>query len=221
MTAALPRLLFAREPGWQFSLMLALEVVFLFIAVPALSEGEANLGVVQLLQLMLAGTAVGLIARSLWLRLVIAGSFGLTVLGRFVPGLMPRDTILAVSFVYNFLVTAAMARAVFGPGDVNHHRIAGAIFIYLNIALLFAQGFNALWVMTADAFTGFPPGSPVRLSDMIHFSFTTLTTIGDTPIVPHSAFAKSLSDLEAVAGHLFPAILLSRLVGLHLSRTKP
>ena len=194
--------------------------VFLFLAVPALSAGEADRNVVSLLQLLLAGTAVVLIARSTWLRLVIGGSFALTLLTRFVPGLLPQATTLTMSFAYNALVTAAMARAVFGPGEVNHHRISGAIFIYLNIALLFALAFAGLRLAIPDALAGFPPGAPMRLSEMIHFSFATLTTIGDGPVSPQSPFAKSLADLEAIVGHLFPAILLARLVGLHISRAK-
>jgi hypothetical protein len=216
--AVLPRLLFEREPGWQFSLMLALEILFLFVALPALTSGDADRGVVSLLQLVLAGTAIALVAKATWLRLVLAVSFGLTVLTRFVPGILPQAATLSMSFAYNFLVTAVMCRAVFGPGEVNHHRIAGAIFIYLNVALLFALAFTGLYLFTPDAINGFPPGAAIHFSEAVHFSFATLTTIGDGAITPASPFAKSLADMEAMIGHLFPAVLLSRLVGLHLSR---
>jgi hypothetical protein len=216
--AALPRLLFDREPGWQFSLMLALEILFLFVAVPALSSGDANRDLVYLLQLVLAGAAIALIAKSTWLRLALAVSFGLTLLTHFVPGLLSQAATLSMSFAYNFLVTAVMCRAVFGPGEVNHHRIAGAIFIYLNVALLFALAFIGLYLFTPDAINGLPPGATVHFSEAVHFSFATLTTIGDGTVTPASPFAKSLADIEAMIGHLFPAVLLSRLVGLHLSR---
>jgi hypothetical protein len=216
--AVLPRLLFEREPGWQFSLMLALEILFLFVAVPALNSGDADRSVVSLLQLVLAGTAIALVAKATWLRLALAISFGLTLLIHFVPDFHSQAATLSMSFVYNFLVTAVMCRAVFGPGEVNHHRIAGAIFIYLNVALLFALAFIGLYQFTSDAFNGFRPGASVHFSEAIHFSFATLTTIGDGTVTPESPFAKSLADMEAMIGHLFPAVLLSRLVGLHLSR---
>ena len=215
----LPRLLFEREPGWQFSVMLALEVLFLFVAVPALGGGDVNRDVISLLQLFLAAIAIALVAKSTWLRLVLATSFGLIVLTRFIPGLVPHATTLSMSFAYNSLVTAVMCRAVFGPGEVNHHRIAGAIFIYLNIALLFAIAFTGLFLFTPDAIAGLPSGVFLHLSDAVHFCFTTLTAIGDSPVIPASPFAKSLADLEAMIGHLFPAVLLSRLVGLHVSRS--
>jgi hypothetical protein len=218
--APIPRLLFAREPGWHFSLMLALEIVFLFGALPALSAGEADRSLINVLQLVLAATTIALIAESTWLRLVLATSFALTLLARLLPGLLPQITTLAMLFAYNLLVTAAMVRAVFGAGEVNHHRIAGAVFVYLNIALLFALAYAALMDVVPDALSGFPTTTSSHASEMIHFSFITLTAIGDGHLSPHSPFARSLADLETIIGQLFPAILLSRLVGLHISRTR-
>ena len=213
------RVLFAREPGWQFSLMLGLELVFLFAAVPALSVGEADRGVIELLQFLLAGTVIALVAKSAWLRATLAASFVLTLLARIVPGLLPQATTLSMVFAYNLLVTAAVARAVFGAGEVNHHRIAGAVFVYLNIAVLFAIAYGALTLAVPGAVTGLSIHGPGRFSDMIHLSFTTLTAIGDGGPRSLSPFARSLADLETIIGQLFPAILLSRLVGLHVSRS--
>ena len=215
-----PRRWFAHEPGWQFSLMLALESLFLFVAVPALSAGEAGRSPMELVQIVLAATAIALVTRSPPLRVALAVSFGLTMLSRLLPGVMSQTITLSVIFAYNLLVTGAMARAVFGPGDVNHHRIAGAIFVYLNVALLFALAFSLLGLFSPGAIAGFPQTSPARASEIIHLSFATLTSIGDGTVVPTSPFARSLADLETIVGQLFPAVLLSRLVGLHLSRPR-
>ncbi len=219
--AGLParRQLLAREPGWQFSLMLALEVVFLFVAIPALSAGGVDRSVVTLLQLLLAGTAIALLARSISLRLALATSFGLTLLSRLLPGLLPHAITLGMAFAYNLLVTAAMARAVFGAGDVNHHRIAGAVFVYLNVSLLFAMAYAGLTLLSPHALSGLSSPS-AHAAELLHFSLTRLTSIGDGTIAARSPLASSLADLETVIGQLFPAILLSRLVGLHLSRSR-
>jgi hypothetical protein len=213
----LPRLLFPREPGWQFSLMLALDVVFLFAVAPALSTGQTDRGIMTILQFALAAVAIALIAKSTWFRLGLAASFALTLLARFLPGLLPHITTLSMAFVYNFLVTVATARAVFGPGTVNHHRIAGAVFVYLNLALLFALAYGVLRAISPMAISGLPDPSQGQLSELIHLSVTSLTGLGDPPVRPDSAVARSLMDLEAMIGQLFPAIVLSRLVGLHLS----
>ena len=123
-----------------------------------------------------------------------------------------------MTFLYNLTLIFAVARAVFGSGSVNHHRIAGAVFIYLNVALLFAVAFSFLVMIEPDSLSGL---SADRLYDgaaLLHLSFTTLTAIGNSPVTAQSAFGHSLSDLETIIGQLFPAILLSRLVGLHLSK---
>ena len=215
-----PRQLLAREPGWQFSLMLAREVVFLFVAIPALSAGGVDRSVVTLLQLALAGIAIGLLARSALLRLALATSFGLTLLSRFLPGLLPHAITLGMAFAYNVLVTAAMARAVFGPGEVNHHRIAGAVFIYLNVSLLFTMAYAGLVLLSPHAMSGLSARPSAHAAELLHFSLTRLTSIGDGTVVARSPLASSLADAETVIGQLFPAILLSRLVGLHLSRSR-
>lgn len=51
-------------------------------------------------------------------------------------------------------------------------------------------------------------------SDLIYFSFTTLTTVGYGDIVPVDPVARSLSNIEAILGQLYPATLLARLVSL-------
>lgn len=45
-------------------------------------------------------------------------------------------------------------------------------------------------------------------------SFVTLTSVGYGDILPASGFARSLASLEAVAGQVYLAIFVARLVGL-------
>ena len=52
----------------------------------------------------------------------------------------------------------------------------------------------------------------------IYFSFTTLTTLGYGDIIPVSPWAKMLTNLEAIVGQLYPAILISILVSDYLSQ---
>ncbi len=56
------------------------------------------------------------------------------------------------------------------------------------------------------------------LSEAVYFSFTTLTTLGYGDIIPMSSLAKMLTNFEAIIGQLYPAILISILVGSYLSQ---
>lgn len=56
-----------------------------------------------------------------------------------------------------------------------------------------------------------------ELSDYIYFSFITLTSTGYGDILPITQKARGLAILEAITGQLYLAIMISRLVSLHLS----
>jgi hypothetical protein len=209
---------FARDPDWEFSLALVIQVLFLFVAVPAFSSGEASAAVITTLQFSQAIFSIALLIRSRTLKLCFIASFGLTFLARFVPGPLPHGTVLSLTFLYNLIVSVAVARAVFGPGPVNYHRISGAIYLYLNIALIFAIVFSFQQFLDPTTLPGLHEHDRDRFASLVHLSFTTLTTMGTSPLVPQTPFSRSLADFETVMGQLFPAILLGRLVNLHVSR---
>jgi hypothetical protein len=53
--------------------------------------------------------------------------------------------------------------------------------------------------------------------DLIYFSFVTLTTTGYGDIMPLHPYARSLANVEAIIGQIYPATLLARLVTLELT----
>ncbi|MEA2720968.1 MAG: hypothetical protein QOJ39_2832 [Candidatus Eremiobacteraeota bacterium] len=118
-------------------------------------------------------------------------------------------------------LTVVLATVVFGPGRVTVHRILGAIAIYLNMAFAFALGYRLIAAVAAGAFSArIVPPLDHCLFDFVYFSLTTLTTSGYGDIVPVVPLARSLANLEAVIGQLFPATVLARLVTLELEATR-
>jgi hypothetical protein len=108
-----------------------------------------------------------------------------------------------------------VARAVFEPGRITYHRVVGAILLYLTIGLVFVALYSLVGAASPHAFNGLTVTAQVSLpSDLIYFSFTTLTTVGYGDIVPVHPVARSLSNVEAIVGQLYPATLLARLVSL-------
>jgi hypothetical protein len=57
-----------------------------------------------------------------------------------------------------------------------------------------------------------------RYSDLLYFSFVTLTTLGYGDVLPVSPLARSLSTAIAVTGQLYLAVLMAVLVGRHLAQ---
>lgn len=59
----------------------------------------------------------------------------------------------------------------------------------------------------------------INLSDLLYFSYITLTTLGYGEIVPVTAAARSLAIIEAIIGVMYIAIIISRLVGLFITKS--
>ena len=110
-----------------------------------------------------------------------------------------------------------VARAVFAPGRVTYHRIIGAVLLYLTLGHIFVGFYGLAGLSAPHAFSGldFVEG-PRLISDLTYFSFVTLTSTGYGDIVPVQPLARSLCNIEAIIGQLFPATLLARLVTLEL-----
>ena len=116
-----------------------------------------------------------------------------------------------------FALIWVVARAVFAPGPVTFHRIIGAILLYLTIGLVFVGLFTLVGLLDAGSFSGVRiENDPALASKLIYFSFVTLTSVGYGDIVPVYPLARSLCNLEAIIGQLYPATLLARLVTLEL-----
>ena len=113
------------------------------------------------------------------------------------------------------VIIQVVARAVFEPGRITYHRIIGAIMLYLTIGLVFVALYTIVGAISPSAFSSLSVAARTSLpSDLVYFSFTTLTTVGYGDIVPVHPIARSLSNLEAIIGQLYPATLLARLVSL-------
>ena len=109
-----------------------------------------------------------------------------------------------------------VARAVFAPGRITYHRIVGAVLLYLLITLTFVALFIFVGVLIPKAFSGIVFKDNAALaSNIIYFSFVTLTTVGYGDIVPIHPIARSLCNLEAIFGQLYPAT--ARLVTLEIA----
>jgi hypothetical protein len=58
-----------------------------------------------------------------------------------------------------------------------------------------------------------------RRKELLYFSYITLATLGYGDVVPVTDGARSLAVLESLCGTIYMAILVARLIGLHLTQT--
>ena len=126
---------------------------------------------------------------------------------------------LIIGLTLGFVVT----RAVFARGRITFHRIIGAVLLYLNIGIIFMALFSLVDLLAPNAFSGLGAlqDTLAIASKFIYFSFVTLTSVGYGDIVPVHPIARSLANIEAIIGQLYPATLLARLVTLELQGDSP
>ena len=119
-------------------------------------------------------------------------------------------------------LTVVVARAVFRPGQITYHRVLGAVLLYLNIGLTFVALYGFVALASPQAFTNLPPlhGDFAVAGNLIYFSFVTLTTTGYGDIAPLHPYARSLANVEAIIGQIYPATLLARLVTLEMAHDR-
>ena len=111
-----------------------------------------------------------------------------------------------------------IARALFAPGVVTLHRLLGAIVLYLNTALTFTIIFRLVRDFAPNAFSGIDPDASEMqaVPALIYFSLVNLTSTGFGDIVPLHPVARSLANIEAIFGQLYPATLVAALLTQHL-----
>ena len=97
------------------------------------------------------------------------------------------------------------------------------IFAALCVYLLFGLGWGLVYALIeylvpgSFTFPGSPP-PPGQLSELIYFSLVTLATVGYGDITPVDPVAQGFSNLEAVLGQMYLAVMVARLVGIQVAQ---
>ena len=199
--------------------LLGLEI---FVGIPLARSNFAEAPVFVIVWFLLIIAAV-LVAARHWVTIaVILLSSVLTLVANLMRLADPSPRTICLGSASMMVFMAALIGAVwgvvFGPGRVTHHRIQGAVVIYLCLALSFAALYEILLALNPAAITGATVrGSYLVLNrNLIYYNLETITTTGYGDFVPVAPLARSLSNLESVIGQLFPATLLARIVTLEI-----
>lgn len=123
----------------------------------------------------------------------------------------------AGAFLAVITLSWVVAKAVFAAGRMGAFRILGAVVLYLNVAFLFFILYRLIAERVPGSFSGIPTqfAQTTSFGDLMYFSVTTLTTVGYGDIAPINPIARSLSNLEAITGQLYPAIILARMITVY------
>ena len=103
-----------------------------------------------------------------------------------------------------------IVRRVLARPTVTLQSIYGALSAYLIVGLMFAAFYSAMWHLGVTPF--FANGQTASPQTFQYFSFTTLTTLGYGDFVALQNGGRAIAVIEALAGQVFLATLVARLV---------
>lgn len=195
---------------------LTMQLVMLAIDLPGRWTDVANLAFAPVVAILL-GSITGR-RRDLWILLVLAA------LGPVLDLALPWHTSpLAVNLFKVGVWCAAPAylasrlfATIYYADPVRHHELAGAVSIYLLLAYLYANLYEAFYLYDPSMlhFGSNFEASAVGFGEILYFSFVTLATLGYGDVAPAHPVTRAIAVTEAVAGLLYMAILVARFVSL-------
>jgi hypothetical protein len=199
--------------------------LFAVLAYPFLDQstlGRAALGVVGMLVVLIALAAVRRTPALTWVALI----FGLpAMVTTVVESLEPHnDTIVLLNALlhapFYFFVSYAMIRYLFHDDRVTRDELFATGAAFTVVAWGFAYVYAAVQVIWPGSFTGHGGPGDRTWFELLFLSFTTLTSVGLSDVTPVLAHARSFVIVEQVAGVLYVALVVARLVGLTVRTTK-
>jgi hypothetical protein len=197
-----------------------LMALHLFVVAPLGAIHRFDLRPVSIMVAILLAAALLVLSRSLMPTAGVLAGFLLFCVSLFLRAhgvSMTLDASLeaAAWLLVGIVIVWVVSRAVFAAGRITYHRVIGAVLLYLTIGVIFVALFTLVAALAPGSFNGLTAVDRVFLpSDFVYFSFSTLTTVGYGDIVPVHPIARSLCNVEAIIGQLYPATLLARLVSL-------
>jgi hypothetical protein len=220
MTGWVPRIW--RQPS---AVLLAVQLtgVLVYPFMDTSPIGRAALSSFALIVLFLAVRAVRASPALTWVAVLIGLPIVvLTVLEVAEP--LNADVVLWSSIlhaVFYFYTTFALLRYLFSDLVVTTDEIWAVGATFTVVAWAFAYMFMAVQVIWPDSFTAaIAPDAPRTWFQLLFLSFTNLTSVGLSDIAPVLPQARSWVMIEQVAGLMYVALVISRVVGLTISRQR-
>jgi Ion channel len=125
------------------------------------------------------------------------------------------SVLLAAFYAYT---SYALIRYLVSERTVTADTLLAAGATFTVVAWAFAYVFAAVQIVWPGAFSPAAGGGPQDWFALLFLSFTNLTSVGLSDIVPVLGHSRSLVMVEQVAGVLYIALVVARLVGLTVAR---
>lgn len=125
---------------------------------------------------------------------------------------------LAVALLFYLFTTMLAFEVLFTGEKIDLNMIMGSICVYILVGICWSIFYFFESLVHPGAFTGIvEEADKQRFSDLLYYSYVTLSTLGYGDITPVTPIARTLAYLEALFGQFYIAILVASFVGMHIS----
>jgi hypothetical protein len=211
-----------RQPS---AVLLAVQLisVLLFPFMEGTPLGKAVLSTVGLAILFLAVRAVRASSALTWIAVLLGLPIVVLTILEVLDPLNTPVVIASNSLhaVFYFYTTIALLRYLFLDNIVTPDELWSTGATFTVVAWAFAYSFMTVQAIWPGSFgIGTDPGQARSWFELLFLSFTNLTSVGLSDIVPVLPVARSWVMIEQVAGLLYVALVVSRIVGLTIQRQR-
>jgi len=119
---------------------------------------------------------------------------------------------------FYFFISYGMIRYLFHDDKVTRDELFATGAAFTVVAWGFAYVYAATQIVWPGSFVGFDGQDHHSWFELLYLSFTTLTSVGLSDTVPVLPHARSLVVIEMMAGVLYVALVVARLVGMAVIR---
>jgi len=193
-----------------------LSVVLLYPFLDGSTAGRAVLGVAQMTLVFTAVMAVRRTPALSWVGILLGGpAMVFAVLEAVEPDV---DWVVLTSAVFHvpfyLFVSYAMIRYLFHDDRVTRDELFATGAAFTVVAWAFAYIYAAVQVLDPGSFVNYAGPDDLPWFELLYLSFTTLTSVGLSDVIPVMDHARSVVMVEQLAGVLYVALVIARLVGL-------
>lgn len=124
--------------------------------------------------------------------------------------------------VFMIMVALTILIDLFRGRKVSGDTLAGAVCVYLLIAVIWGYFFLLIEVLVPGSFSFTQGHARMQLwisqefFPFFYFSMVTITTVGYGDMSPVSTEAQTFATIEALIGQIYLTILVARLVGMYM-----
>jgi hypothetical protein len=185
--------------------------------------GRSLLSLFSLIVLVLAVRAVRATPAWTWVALLLGVPvFALTILEVLQP---ENGAILLSSALFHaafyFYTSYGLLRYLFRDRVVTIDELWATGATFTVVAWAFAYVYAAAQIIWPGSFiAAVDPSAPRSWVELLFLSITTLTATGLSDIIPIEPHARSLVAIEQIAGLMYVALVISRVIGLTLFRER-